>query len=229
MTEGPRFAELINKIAHELRSPLTSVKGFSSTLIKRWDKFTDEQKREFVETIHFDAERMSRIVSEVLDLARMESGRLELHQANVNLSAMTAGVAESYGNLAGSDRVKLDIPDDLTVWADPDRIGHVVGNLIENAIKFSDDGTILVTAKPTDGDVDLTVTDQGVGIQPEHLPHLFEGPAPSAGKATPLGTGLGLYLSRRLVDAHGGQLTVDSTPGEGSTFTLRLSARAPDD
>jgi signal transduction histidine kinase len=229
MTEGPRFAELINKIAHELRSPLTSVKGFSSTLIKRWEKFTDEQKREFVETIHFDAERMSRIVSEVLDLARMESGRLELHRATVNLAEMTAGVAQSYGNLSGADRVKIDIPDDLTVWADSERVGHVVGNLIENAIKFSDEGTILVTAKPSDGDVELTVTDEGVGIEPEHLPHVFEGPAPSGGKATPLGTGLGLYLSRRLVEAHGGELTATSTAGTGSTFTLRLPAQDADD
>jgi signal transduction histidine kinase len=229
MTEGPKFAEMINKIAHELRSPLTSVKGFSSTLIKRWDKFTDEQKREFVETIHFDAERMSRIVSEVLDLARLESGRLELRLANVNLAAMTAGVAESYGNLPGSDRVKIDIPGELTAWADSDRIGHVVGNLIENAIKFSDEGTILVTAKSSNGGVELTVSDEGVGIDPEHLPHVFDGPAPSAGKATPLGTGLGLYLSRRLVEAHGGELEAVSTPGAGSTFTLHLSAQAPDD
>src|SRR5918992_5670333 len=94
MTEGPKFAEMINKIAHELRSPLTSVKGFSSTLIKRWEKFTDEQKREFVETIHFDAERMSRIVSEVLDLARLESGRLELRRESVDLGGVARMVVE---------------------------------------------------------------------------------------------------------------------------------------
>ena len=83
----PRLAEMISKMAHELRSPLTSVKGFSSMLMKRWDRFTDEQKFQFVETIHHDAERMSRIVSEVLDLARLESGRLELHKANHDAGA----------------------------------------------------------------------------------------------------------------------------------------------
>src|ERR671910_1340909 len=85
--DAPRFAELISKIAHELRSPLTSVKGFSATLVKRWDRFTDEQKLQFVETIHADAERMGRIVSEVLDLARLETGRFELNPTAVNAKA----------------------------------------------------------------------------------------------------------------------------------------------
>src|SRR5918994_5081612 len=89
-----RFADLISKIAHELRSPLTSVKGFSATLVKRWDRFTDDQKLQFVETIHSDAERMGRIVSEVLDLARLESGRLEIHPADVEIAPIARQSAE---------------------------------------------------------------------------------------------------------------------------------------
>src|ERR671910_32073 len=107
--DAPRFAELISKIAHELRSPLTSVKGFSATLVKRWDRFTDEQKLQFVETINSDAERMGRIVSEVLDLARLESGRLELHRTEIDLSAIAAKAAEHLKDLPGADRVKVEI------------------------------------------------------------------------------------------------------------------------
>jgi len=229
MDEAPRFAEMISKIAHELRSPLTSVKGFSSTLIKRWDRFTDEQKLQFVETIHADAERMGRIVSEVLDLARLETGRLELHPTQVNLHAIATKMADQYKHLPGGDRVGVTIDEELTAWADADRIGHVIGNLIENAVKFSDEGAVEVTASKSDGTVELTVRDRGVGIDAEQLPKVFDGPAPAGGKATPSGTGLGLYLSRRLMEAHGGTIRAESEVGSGSTFVITVAADSPDE
>lgn len=229
MTEAPRFAEMINKIAHELRSPLTSVKGFSSTLIKRWDKFTDEQRFQFVETINHDADRMSRIVAEVLDLARLEAGRLELHCARVDLAAAARTAADGHRELPGAERVTIAIDDDLCAWADAERLNHVLANMIENAIKFSDEGAIEVTARSLDDDrVAVMVTDRGVGIEEHRLEEIFTGPAPTAQRATPSGTGLGLYLSRRLVDKHGGTMTVESKPGEGSTFTVVLPSKAPE-
>lgn len=219
-----QFAELISKIAHELRSPLTSVKGFSSTLVRRWDRFTDEQRREFVETIHKDAERMGRIVTEVLDLARIEADRLELSRSTFEIVKVAEKAAGHSSELSGADRVQVEIPEDLEVNADPVRIEHVLGNLIENAIKFSDDGEILVSARRSDGEIEIRVTDAGVGIEAERLQDIFLGPAPPGQKATPSGTGLGLYLSRRLVEAHGGRLTVESEPGQGSTFSVLLPA-----
>ena len=222
MDEAPRFAEMISKIAHELRSPLTSVKGFSSTLIRRWDRFTDEQRFQFVETIHADAERMSRIVSEVLDLARLETGRLELHPSIVNVGEAVSKAATHHAALPGSDRVQIEIDDDLTVLADAERLGHVLGNLIENAIKFSETGPITLSAAKADGKVTITVQDAGVGIEPERLESVFSGPGPSGQRATPSGTGLGLYLSRRLIEAHNGTVEVVSTKDVGSTFTITL-------
>src|SRR5688572_4987296 len=169
MDEGPRFAEMISKIAHELRSPLTSVKGFSSTLIRRWDRFTDEQKLQFVETIHADAERMGRIVSEVLDLARLETGRLELRRTLIDLHGVTTKTVDSYRALQGSERVTVDVDESLRAWADSERFAHVIGNLVENAIKFSDEGPIEVSAR-RDGDlVELVVTDAGVGIEDDRV------------------------------------------------------------
>lgn len=229
MDEAPRFAEMISKIAHELRSPLTSVKGFSSTLIRRWDRFTDEQKFQFVETIHADAERMGRIVSEVLDLARLETGRLELHQQNVDLAAIATQAAGHHAALPGSDRVEVRIAEGLRAYADPERLGHVLGNLIENAIKFSDEGAIVIDGTSANDRVSVTVADKGVGIETDRLGDVFSGPGPSGQKATPSGTGLGLYLSKRLMEAHGGSIEVQSSSGEGSTFTIVLPAATADE
>jgi signal transduction histidine kinase len=219
MTDDARFADMISKIAHELRSPLTSVKGFSATLVKRWDRFTDEQRLQFIETIHHDAERMGRIVSEVLDLARLEAGRLELQLQQVSLHAVAAAAVENHSSLGGIERVRLEVPEDATVYADPERLGHALSNLVENAVKFSDEGPIVVSAG---GDGRISVSDRGVGIPPEMVDEIFSGPAPHAQKSGPSGTGLGLYLTRRLVEAHGGTISVESRPGEGSVFTISL-------
>lgn len=220
------FAELISKIAHELRSPLTSVKGFSATLVKRWDRFTDEQRFQFVETIHSDAERMGRIVSEVLDLARLEANRLEIHPADVEIAPVARQSAEHLQGLHGGERVEVDIPDDLTAHVDPERLGHMLRNVIENAIKFSDEGPIRVSAQGADGTVDIVVEDAGIGIAGDRLPELFSGPAPHGQRSGPSGTGLGLYLTRRLLEAHGGTISVTSEVDKGSRFVLRLPANA---
>ena len=218
-----RFAEMISKIAHELRSPLTSVKGFSSTLVKRWDKFTDEQRYQFVETIHADAERMARVVSEVVDLARIEAGRLELHRSAAHLRSIAERAASNVASLVGSERVVISVSDDLSAWADTERLEHVLTNIVENAVKYSDQGPIEVSATAVDdGIVEVAVSDEGVGIAPDRLPTVFDGPAPTGGRTTPGGTGLGLYLSRRLVEAHGGAIGAESQLGRGSTFTLSL-------
>lgn len=223
------FADMITKIAHELRSPLTSIKGFSSTLVKRWDRFTDEQKLEFVETIRSDSERMSRVVAEVLDLARLEAGRLELNRANAHLLSIATQAREDLDALPGAERVAIDVGEDLMVWADVDRLGNVLRGLVENALKFSDDGPVVVRGRHGENaTVCIAVTDQGVGIEPDRAPHVFEGPAPPGGRTTPSGTGLGLYLSRRLLAAHGGTISVDTQLGAGSTFTVSLPATERD-
>ena len=102
------FADMISRIAHELRSPLTSIKGFSTTLVKRWDRFTDEQKLEFVQTIRSDSERMSRVVAEVLDLARLEAGRLELNRTQVHLLSIATRAREQLAALPGAERVAFE-------------------------------------------------------------------------------------------------------------------------
>ncbi|HZJ49591.1 MAG TPA: HAMP domain-containing sensor histidine kinase [Actinomycetota bacterium] len=225
MASDQGFAEMISKIAHELRSPLTSVKGFSATLVKRWDSFTDEQRKQFVETIHQDSLRMARVIAEVVDLARIESGRLELNPAEAHLHSLCERAVKNVAALAGSERVVIAVNTDLYVWGDFERLEHVVSNLIENAVKFSDEGIISVSAEARpDHTVEMRVTDQGVGIDPERLESVFDGPGERAGRAMPSGTGLGLYLSKRLVEAHDGTISAASEEGAGSTFTVVLPA-----
>jgi signal transduction histidine kinase len=218
-----RIADMISKIAHELRSPLTSVKGFSSMLLTRWDRFTDEQRFQFVETIHADAERMGRIVSEVLDLARLEAGRLELHREIVQVADVARKAAARLGELPGAERIEYKIDDGLTAWADPERLEAILGQLLENAAKYSDEGAVTVSARREDGGVGISVHDHGIGIDPDFLPHVFSGPAPKDTRhKTPSGAGLGLYLSKGLTEAHGGRIAVDSRVAEGSVFRVWL-------
>jgi signal transduction histidine kinase len=221
---------MISRIAHELRSPLTSVKGFSSMLVNRWDRFSDKQRFQFVETIYADAERMGRIVTEVLDLARMEAGRLELHPLPVSVPELVERAIKRVSELPGSDRVTTRVPPGLTAWADPERFEGVVANVIENAIKFSDDGPVTVAGTRVDDMVRIVVTDRGVGITPERLAQVFDGPDSSSDSSSaPSGTGLGLYLSRGLIEAHGGSIDVTSEPGAGSTFTITIPAGRRDE
>ncbi len=220
-----QFAEMISKIAHELRSPLTSIKGFSATLVKRWDRFSEEQRLQFVETIAADADRMSRIISEVLDLARLEAGLLELSPVDANVAAATVKAVAQVAQLPGGDRVTTDVPDDLTAWADADRLERVIANLVENAVKFSETGPIEVRAQANGSRMSLTVRDRGIGIEADRLKSVFAGPGPTGQIAGPRGTGLGLHLAKRLVEAYRGTLTVSSVLDEGSTFTLELPIR----
>ena len=222
------FAELISMIAHELRSPLTSIKGFSATLVKRWDRFTEEQRLQFVETIHSDADRMSRIISEILDLARIEAGKLELLPADAHVASAADKAVAQLTSMSGSERVSIDVPDDLTAWADPERLERAIATLVENALKFSEEGPIEVVARSDADSVVITVTDKGVGIEPERLESIFAGPGPSGQMAGPRGTGLGLHLAQRLVEVQRGSLTVESERGIGSTFTMTLPRRAGD-
>jgi signal transduction histidine kinase len=220
--EDTRFAELISKIAHELRSPLTSVKGFSSTLVKRWDRFTDEQRLQFVETIHQDAERMARIVSEVLDLARLEANRLELRREQAEIAPIAKKAVDQLAGVPGAERIQLEVDAADRAWVDPARLEIVLFNLIENAVKYSEDGPITVSATTNDGGLEVIVSDEGVGIEQARLPTLFDGPAPAGQAATPSGSGLGLLLAKKLVEAHNGAISVSSSPGQGSRFAVTV-------
>jgi signal transduction histidine kinase len=222
---------LISTVAHELRSPLTSVKGFSSTLLRRWDRFTDDQKRLMLQTIEADADRVTRLITELLDISRIDSGRLQVRKQPVDvLAAITRHIERFVAS--GYDRERFVLTGDEEklpeVWADPDRLDQILANLMENAVRHGE-GTVSLTVVPDgrDGDeaVAVTVGDEGEGIAPEHYPMIF---TRFWHGSTRGGTGLGLYVVRGLVEAHGGQISVGRADAGGAEFRFTLPAGAPE-
>ena len=216
---------IVSTVSHELRSPLTSVKGYVSLMLNRWDRIDDEKKREMLEQVHHDADRVTRLVTELLDISRLETGRLVLQRQMVDLGQLASTVVDKVGMAYPKLQCSVAITAGTEAYADPDKIEQVLTNLVENAAKYGDPVGMEVTGG-REGDVlRVSVTDQGEGIPPEDLPRVFT-KFFRRDHGRPTGTGLGLWISRGLVEAHGGELTATSTVGEGSTFSFTLPADA---
>jgi signal transduction histidine kinase len=222
-------AELVSTVAHELRSPLTSVKGFTATLLAKWHRFTDDQKRVMLETVNADADRVTRLITELLDVSRIESGRMEVHRQLVDVPGQVRKIIA--GRVAAGepeDRFRLEVGDDLPeTWLDADKIDQILGNLVENAVRHGAGiVTVVVERARTGGDqsVAVLVRDQGEGIEPEVASRVFR--QFWRGKRRG-GTGLGLYIVKGLVEALGGDITVGQAPGGGAEFRFILPAGAP--
>ncbi len=220
---------IVSTVSHELRSPLTSVKGYVSLMLNRWERIDDDKKREMLTQVHHDADRVTRLVTELLDISRLETGRLVLRRQMVDVAALAATVVEkvqmSYPELDCSISVADDVPE---VYADPDKLEQVLTNLVENGAKYGDPGGMKVEAS-VDGDVvAVSVTDHGEGIPADDLPRVFT-KFFRRDHGRPTGTGLGLWISRGLVEAHGGELTASSALGEGATFSFTLPVGAFDE
>jgi len=220
-------ADLVSTVAHELRSPLTSVKGFTATLLAKWHRFTDDQKRVMLETVNADADRVTRLITELLDVSRIEAGRLEVHRQVTNIAECARKVIA--GRIAAGeslDRFRLaehgGIPE---MWLDPDKIDQILGNLIENALRHGDGTVTIVVQAAPGGGACVSVRDQGEGVAPEYAPRVFRQFWRAKRRG---GTGLGLYIVKGLVEAHGGTIIVQTAPGGGAEFRFTLPAGAPD-
>ncbi|MFI6036606.1 ATP-binding protein [Streptomyces sp. NPDC051315] len=228
-------AELIATVAHELRSPLTSVKGFTATLLAKWSRFTDDQKRLMLETVDADADRVTRLIAELLDISRIDSGRLEVRRQPVDIGAAVGRHIQAYV-AAGqpADRFLLRIEQPLpALWADPDKVDQVLSNLIENAVRHGE-GTVTIdvtpAASPREGEdgenaaTSVTVSDEGTGIPEESMNRVFTRFWRGSKRG---GTGLGLYIVKGIVEAHGGTIEVGRAPGGGAQFRFTLPVAAP--
>jgi PAS domain S-box-containing protein len=218
--------ELLSVVAHELRSPLTSVKGFTSTLIDKWDRFNDEQKLHMLRTVNADADRLTRLISELLDASRIESGRLELHKQVVDLPELVR--RQVAGRVAAGepeDRFVTQIATSLPeLWADPDKLAQVVGNLVENALRHGS-GTVTITIDAAADSITVSVVDEGDGIAAEALSRIFTKFWHDARRG---GTGLGLFIAKGIIDAHGGSIEADHSPTGGALLRFTLPAGMPD-
>ncbi len=214
---------IISTVSHELRSPLTSVKGYTSLMLNRWDRLKDEQKRAMLEQVHHDADRVTRLVTELLDISRLETGRLVLRRQMIDIPAIAEAVVEKVGleypDLSCMVSFQPDFP---RVYADADKVEQVLTNLVENAVKYaSPKGMRVYGEDAEDGMVAVCVRDTGEGIPADDLPQVFT-KFFRRDHGRPTGTGLGLWISRGLVEAHGGALTASSEIGLGSTFRFTL-------
>jgi signal transduction histidine kinase len=216
-----RTVELIATVSHEIRSPLTTIKGFTKTLLDRWDRLDDETKLDMLRAINADADRVTRILTELLDVSRLEAGKLSLHLRPVDVRELAGEVVATLEGRSEQHVVRLAPGTHLEVLADADKVRQVLTNLIENAQKYSESGTIMVTCVREEGSGVIAVTDQGPGVPHELADSLFEKFARRDLPGTPSGTGLGLYISRGLVEAQGGEIGARFEEG-ASTFWFRL-------
>ena len=221
-SDEPTGSEVVSTVSHELRSPLTSVKGYTSLLLNRWDRLKDEQKKMMLEQVHHDADRVTRLITELLDISRLETGRLVLRRQLTNLAELAQHVVEkltmTYTDLECDVTFAADFPQ---VYADPDKLEQVLTNLVENAAKYASTAGMTVVGETHDDHVAIAVTDTGEGIPASDLPMVFK-KFFRRDMGKPTGTGLGLWISRGLVEAHGGRLTATSVIGQGSVFRFTL-------
>jgi signal transduction histidine kinase len=218
--------ELVNIVSHELRTPLASVLGFTALLLKR--EFDPATRRHYLGIVDAQARRLAALLEDFLDVQRIEHEGVELAAERVDVAGLLDEQAQLYAAQSPKHRVELDVAErPLTVRADPNRLAQVVGNLLSNAIKYSPEGgRVEVRALRSNGGVRIAVRDEGLGIPEEQQGRIFtkffRGDAAATGIT---GTGLGLAVSREIVEAHGGRIGFDSDPGTGSTFWLELPAQ----
>ncbi len=214
-------ADLVSTVSHELRSPLTSVKGFTKTLLAKWDRFTDDQKKQMLATVNEDADRVTRLLGELLAVSRIDAGRLQLKRQMVRMDQLIPSVVTRIqAGTAQGRQLRVDIAEVPELYADPDRLEQVLTNLIENAIKYTD-GTVTISATQDEATVIVSVIDEGEGIEPENHGAIFTKFFRRPGEKRQ-GTGLGLYITKGLVEAHGGEMRLTSEMGSGSVFSFSV-------
>ena len=207
-------SDLVATVAHELRSPLTGVKGFVQALLNRWDKLSDDQRKLMLTTVNADADRLARLIAELLDVARIDTGRLQLYPRESSAEVLVGRVVGSIE--AGTARnISFEVEDDLPeVFADPDKFTQVVTNLVENAIRHGQGQVrVRLASQPSLPGVRITVDDEGDGIPVELRRRVFT-KFWTTGESG--GSGLGMYIVGGLSHAHGGRVTIEDAPGGGA-------------
>jgi signal transduction histidine kinase/DNA-binding response OmpR family regulator len=222
-------SDFLAAMSHELRTPLNAIIGFSELLLETEDDGEIAVVRSYADHIHGSGLHLLDLINEVLDLAKVEAGRLELNVVPFDLGELLGQIAATMRPLAERKAITVttDASLDGSVLGDPARIRQIVFNLVSNAIKFSGHGgTVRISGESDADEVRIAVSDDGPGIAPADLNRIFEAFEQVGERAGTEGTGLGLALSRRLAEAHGGQIDVESELGAGSRFVVRLPRHA---
>jgi signal transduction histidine kinase len=221
-------------VSHELRTPLNAIIGFSEVLRERMFGEINEKQAEYLEDIHGSGRHLLSLINDILNLSKIEAGRMDLELSRFDLREALQHSLSLVRERALRNRIalSLEIAPDVTEWvADERKFKQIMLNLLSNAVKFTpEDGKVTVRARRTAHAVEIAVVDTGIGIAGDHLPIIFEEfrqvGADYRRKAE--GTGLGLALTKKFVELHGGMMRVESEPGQGSTFTFTLPEKAPE-
>jgi len=223
---------LLASLGHDLRTPLAGIQGAAGTLRTAWDNLTTETREDLLASIEQDVSRMARFLANITDLTRLESGQIRPRLAAVPAAEV---VEAAISRLADPLHVATHVPANIVVRADASLLEQVLFNVLDNAVKYSPHGAFVrVRAEPAGDEIRIAVTDEGVGIPPEDLPHVFDSFfRVSRGDRTAPGTGLGLAIARGLVEAMGGRIEAQSPSPDaprigfpGSVITIRLPAAA---
>jgi signal transduction histidine kinase len=226
-------SEFLATMSHELRTPLNAIIGFSEVLLQGMFGGLNEKQTEYLNDVLSSGRLLLSLINDILDLSKIEAGRMELDVDVFSLrEALQNGITMVRERAARHQiALSLDVAEDVdTISADARKVKQVVFNLLSNAVKFTPDGgRVAVTAVRQDGDVVVAVRDTGIGIAPEDADRIFVEfqQARRQSERSREGTGLGLALSKRFVELHGGRIWFESTPGSGSTFAFSLPLRAP--
>jgi signal transduction histidine kinase len=219
-------ADFVSLVSHELRSPMAAVIGSARTLQRRWRELSTEHRDSFLALIADETDRLAMLVGDVLDTSRIEAGTFGYAFGDVDVGVLVEEAVASASAVQDAVEVVSTLPPALpTVRGDADRLRQVLANLIDNAVKYSPDGErVEVSASARNGEVRVDVCDHGGGIPSGQQRQIFEKFHRIHGPNAKPGSGLGLYIARSIVEAHGGSIAVESTPGSGSTFTVALPA-----
>jgi signal transduction histidine kinase len=219
-------ADAVAQVTHELKTPLTSLLGYATILRKRADTIAPEQRTEFIALMEKQGQRILRLIEELLQSSRLDSGQTKLQRAHVDLPAIARDVAREIGTGRGRQITVDAPPEDLGLFGDAAALEHVLTNLIDNALKYSgDDTTVRIAIGEGEGEIFFTVSDEGRGIPADQLTSIFERFQQASNARGGGSVGLGLYIVRSLVQAHGGTVWADSDIGKGTTFTVTLPRR----
>jgi signal transduction histidine kinase len=219
--------EFLNLASHELRGPITLIRGYLSMLVGGSLGPVSPELNRVLPALQMKADEMNSLIEQMIEAARLEEGRLELHPVDTDLRALAQKAVEMIQPLANTTHaISVDTPsEEVRATVDPERVGTILGNLLSNAIKYSPSGGKVRCTVVRQGEMGIVeVSDEGVGIAPEEMDTLFTRFGRITNRETRHigGTGLGLYLSRQLARMHGGDVTVTSIPGKGSTFSFAV-------
>lgn len=214
----------ISVISHELKTPVALIKGYTSTLRLQDADWDSEIVQESLEVIEEETDRLAELIENLLDASRFEAGGFKINRSDLSIPLLASKVCERFATQTEQHQITCDFPENFpVVMADENRIRQVLNNLVGNAIKYSPQGRIHISGEKKSNEVIISVTDEGPGIDPNDIPLVFDRfyRSPENSRQTK-GAGLGLYLTRSIVEAHGGRIWVDTSYDEGARFRFSL-------